>query len=44
MRVENAEAKTCGASVQNVQCTKAGEAGGKNIWPKTNIWEVAVTI
>lgn len=36
--------ETCGASVQNVHCTKAGTAGGRNIQSKVNIWQIAVSI
>lgn len=36
--------ETCGASVQNVHCTKAGTAGGRNIQSKVNIWQIGVSI
>lgn len=34
----------CGASAQNVQCTKAGTAGGRKSQSKVNTWQVAVSI
>ena len=40
----NAERGTCGTSVQNFQCTKAGTAGGRNIQSEVNIWQLAVSV